>query len=154
MISVLEAVPIYRYLQRKGRWTEALKTKLKDTSDKQYGASFETWLFAMIPCPLLDGKNHCMGYEVRPLICRTYYATSNPDYCHPHKLGDGTEIVGRSEVVEKYHERQEQVLRHHRLRFSALPIGKALLLAERVCTGRMDLESVDSEVLAEYVEKA
>lgn len=154
MISALEAIPLYRFLQRKGRWTDKLKVKLVETSDKQYGAAFEVWLYSMIACPLLDEKNMCMGYEARPLICRSYYATSDPELCHPHRLGEGTKILDRTEAVEPFHKKIEQILLRHKLQFLAMPIGTALLLAEKICTGQLDLESVDREVLMEYVEKA
>lgn len=153
MITVLEGITIYRWLQKRGKWTDNLKKKLKDASDKQYGTSFETWLFAMIPCPLLTEKNLCSVYEARPLICRSYYATSDPDACHPHRLGENTKIVDRTAAVDPFHAKQEEILKRHKLHFGAVPIGTALLLGERICTGDLDLESVDIEVLKEYVEK-
>lgn len=153
MISILEGISIYRYLQKKGRWTDKLKAKLKETSDLQYGTSFEVWLFSMIPCPLLDGKNRCTAYEARPFICRSYYATSDPYNCHPHRLGDKTKLVDRRDVVDEFHNRQAKALAQHNLHFLSMPIGKALLLAERICVGEIDLESTDAEVFKEYVEK-
>lgn len=153
MISVLEAIPMYRWLQTRGKWTDKLKAKLKDAADKQYGTAFEVWLFSLIPCPLLDEQNLCSAYEARPLICRAYYAVSDPDFCHPHRLGQGTEIVDRTSVTDPFHERQAEILKQHRVRFSAMPIGTALLYAERVCTGEMGLDSVDAELVKEYTEK-
>lgn len=154
MISVLEAIPIYGYLQKWGLWTDELKKRLKETSDLQYGTSFETWLYAMIPCPLLTAEKKCMAYDARPLICRAYLATSDPENCHPHRLGEDTRILDRSEVVKDYHDKQSKALLRHKLQFLAVPIGKALLLAEKVSTGVLDLESIDTEILREYVEKA
>jgi len=152
MISILEGVTIYRWLQRKGKWTDALKKKLKETSDRQYGTAFETWLFSMIACPLLDEKNRCAAYESRPLICRSYYATSDPYACHPHRLGEGTEIVDRSDATDIFYQRQEDILRKHKVQFISMPVGTALLYAERICTGDLDLASVDVEVLRKYAE--
>lgn len=154
LISVLEGISIYRWLSKKGKWNDKLKFKLKETSDRQYGVAFEVWLMAMIPCPLLDKNNRCTAYEARPLICRSYYATSDPHNCHPHHLDPNvTEIVDRSSVTDPFHAAQEKVLLSHKLQLLAVPIGTALLLAERVCTGDLDLESVDGEVLKEYVQK-
>lgn len=153
LISVLEGITIYRWLQKRGKWTDALKAKLKETSDKQYGAAFEVWLFSLIPCPLLDEQNLCSVYPTRPLICRSYYATSDPYLCHPHRLGQGTEIVDRTESSDPFHQRQEQILRQHKVQFAAMPIGTALLYAERICTGEMGLDGIDIELLKEYAEK-
>lgn len=155
MISILEAVPLYNHLQKRGMWTDALRKRLKETSDLQYGASFETWLYANIPCPLLDTTTKkCTAYAARPLICRAYLATSDPENCHPHRLGEDTRILDRSSVVDGYHKVQEKVLHRHKLQFLTVPIGKALLLAEKVATGVLDLEGIDIEILKEYVEKA
>lgn len=154
LISVLEGISIYRWLKKKGKWNDRLKAKLKEVSDQQYGASLETWLLAMIPCALLDEKNMCSAYEARPLICRSYYATSDPYYCHPHRLGDQvTQIVDRTDAVGPFHAAQEKLLQSHKLQLLAVPIGTAILLAERVCTGELDLESIDVEVFKEYAQK-
>lgn len=153
MISVLEGIMMYRWLQKRGKWTDKLKAKLKDAADKQYGAAFEVWLFSMIPCPLLDDKNLCSAYDVRPLICRSYYAVSDPQLCHPHRLGQGTEIIDRTAVTQSFHDRQAEILRDHRIQFSAMPIGTALLYAERVCSGELGIDGVDRELLKEYTEK-
>lgn len=154
MISILEAIPLYQYLEKKGKWTAKLKAKCKETSDLQYGTSFEVWLYSMIPCPLLDDKKKCSGYEARPLICRAYLATSDPQNCHPHHIGPETEIVDRQEVVSEFHAFQEKTLLRHKLQFLAVPIGKALLLAEQICIGKLDFSGVDLEVLKEYVAKS
>ena len=153
LISVLEGIGLYRWLQKKGKWNDKLKAKLREVSDRQYGTTLETWLLALIPCALLDENNKCSAYEARPLICRTYYATSDPYLCHPHRLSEGTSILDRTTAVEPFHAEQARLLRGHKLQLLAVPIGTALLLAERVCTGELDLESVDVEVLKEYTEK-
>lgn len=153
MISVLEAIPLYQHLEKKGKWTTKFKARCKETADLQYGTSFDVWLYSMIPCPLLDDKKRCSAYEARPLICRAYLATSDPENCHPHNLGPETEIVDREELVTEFHALQEKTLLNHKLQFLAVPIGKALLLAEAICIGNLDFSGIDMEILKEYVEK-
>lgn len=153
-ISILEGILLYRWLVKSGKWSLNLRKKLKETSDQQYGTSYEVWLLALIPCPLLDEDKRCSAYAARPLICRTYYSIGDPHYCHPHRLGANTQIVGRKEVTDTYHKEQERILRENHLQFLTMPIGAALLLADRVCKGEIDLGEVDRILLAEYTEKA
>ena len=152
-ISILEGILIYRWLLNHGKWTLALRTKLKETSDQQFGSSYEVWLLALIPCPLLDEKGKCGAYPSRPLICRAYFSLSDPYYCHPHRLGAETHIIPRDPVVEPFHAKQEQLLHKERLQMTAVPIGTALLLAERVCNGSIELSEVDNLLLKEYGDK-
>lgn len=37
------------------------------------------------PCVFLDDKGRCSVYAIRPAICRAYFVTSNPKYCHSQK---------------------------------------------------------------------
>lgn len=152
-ISILEGIIIYRHLLNTGQWSTRLKDKLRAVSDDQYGTSFQVWLLALIPCPLLDEDNKCRAYAARPLICRSYYATSDPHYCHPHRLGGDTSIVDREVVVEQFHMAQEKVLRSHKLQLLTMPIGSAVLFAEKVCEGEVDIETIDAYLLKEYAEK-
>jgi Fe-S-cluster containining protein len=152
-ISILEGILIYRWLKDHNKWTTKLKQKLQDVADRQYGTSYEVWLFALIPCPLLTEDKKCSAYEARPLICRAYYAKGDPHYCHPHRLGSSTQIVDRTTVVEPYHEEQEKILRRHQLQFLTMPIGTAVLLGEKVCNEEINLGAIDRHLFREYVEK-
>ena len=151
-ISILEGILIYRHLLGEGKWTTVLKARLKETADKQFGTTYEVWLLSLIPCPLLQ-DNRCLAYSARPLICRTYYARSDPHYCHPHRLGDNTSLVPRGAVVDEFIRKQEQILRKLKLQMLVMPIGLALLLAERVVLGTLDIDMVDSMILREYGDK-
>jgi len=152
-ISILEGILIYRWLLKHRKWTLGLKERLRSTADKQFGTTYEMWLLSMIPCPLLNEKKRCMAYLARPLICRAYYAISDPYYCHPHRLGDSTQIIPRDDIADPFHLEQEKILRKHNLQMMTMPIGSALLLAERVCLGEVDLDTIDSILLKEYGEK-
>lgn len=151
-VSILEGIILYRWLLRHGKWTTGLKVKLKESAEKQFGASYEVWLFSLIPCPLLDSSRRCLAYEARPLICRAYYSVSDPYYCHPHHLGEDTLIVPRDTVVDPFHKEQEEILRKHKLQLTTVPIGTALLMAERVEAGEVDLDTFDLLVLKGYAE--
>jgi Fe-S-cluster containining protein len=153
MISILEGILIYRWLLSRGKWTTKLKAHLKDVADRQYGVSYEVWLLALIPCPLLTEDKKCGAYEARPLNCRAYYATSDPHYCHPHRLGPTTEIVDRAGAIDSFHEGQEKILRRHKLQFLTMPIGSAVLLGEKVCNEDLDIDTVDRHLFQEYAEK-
>jgi Fe-S-cluster containining protein len=151
-ISLFEGVLIYRWLVRHNKWTLKLQQRLQEVSEMQHGQSYEVWLFALIPCPLLQ-DNRCSAYEARPFICRAYYATSDPYYCHPHRLGPDTKIIPRQSVVERYHEEQAKILREHKLQFLTMPIGTAVLLGEKLCKGLIELDEVDQFLMKEYVDK-
>jgi len=149
-ISILEAIPIYRMLVRHGKWTTGLRKKLNEASERQIGASYEIWLLSLIPCPLLTIDNRCSVYDERPLICRTYVSVGDSHYCHPHRLGPETKLLPRADVVDKFHADQTTLLQKNRLQLSIVPIGTALLLAERVCSGDIELSAVDGEIVKEY----
>lgn len=148
-ISILEAVPIYRHLVRQGRWDAALRGRLEESGRKQLGMAFEVWLFSLIPCPLLH-ENKCLAYEERPFVCRTSISVGDPYYCHPHQLGENTRMVPRDGALDEYHKAQAAVLRRHKIHVATIPIGLALILAERLCKGDLDLKQVDHEVLKEF----
>lgn len=154
VISVLEGILIYRWLVKQGKWTLVLKDTLKSSADQQFGIDPSVWMMALIPCPLLDEKNHCSVYPTRPLICRAYLAISDPHNCHPHRISkEDTHILPRDSVVDPFHSKQEEMLRRHKLQLITIPIGAALLMAERVCTENLDLSMIDSLLLKEYGEK-
>lgn len=151
-VSIFEGILIYRWLTQNHKWTTRLKEKLKRVSDQQYGTSFEVWLLSNLPCPLLE-DNKCSVYKARPLVCRAYFATSDPYYCHPHRLGAMTQIVPREEVVDVFNAQQETELRQHKLQFMTMPIGAAVLLGAQVCEEGLELSNLDRIIYQEYVEK-
>lgn len=148
-ISVLEAVPIYRYLVRQGRWDATLRKRLEESGRKQLGMAFEVWLFSLLPCPLLH-ENKCTAYEERPFVCRTSVSVGDPYYCHPHQLGENTRMIPRDGALAEYHAAQAAILRRHKQQVTTMPIGLAVVLAERLCTGSLELKHVDHEVLKEF----
>lgn len=150
-ISILEGITIYRWLVKQGKWSLKLKDELKKSADMQFELTPEVWLKALIPCPLLGLDNKCTAYSTRPLICRAYYATSDPHYCHPHRISNTkTKLLPRKTVVDSFHQEQEAILRKHKLQLITMPIGAALLMADKVCTDQIDLDALDGAILKEY----
>jgi Fe-S-cluster containining protein len=150
-ISIFEGISIYRWLTDQGKWSLNLKERLKKSADQQFELTYEVWLKALIPCPLLGADNKCTAYPARPLICRVYYATSDPHYCHPHRISSTqTKLLPRGKVISEFNQKQEEILRKHKLQLITMPIGTALLMAEKVCTEQIDLDTLDGTVLKEY----
>jgi Fe-S-cluster containining protein len=112
--------------------------------------SYEVWLLSLIPCPLLDENKRCTVYTERPLTCRTMISVGDPYYCHPHNMGDQTEVIPREGVIDKLREVERKVSRDHRLQIGPIPLGQALLLAEKVCNGDIEMSAVDLEIMKEF----
>lgn len=53
---------------------------LNHTSGDERQAVIEHYFAAGVPCPLLDGDT-CIAREARPLTCRDYLVTSDPEHC-------------------------------------------------------------------------
>jgi len=153
LISILEGIIIYRWLVGNGKLTLELRNRLKDTAKQQFETSMEILVLSLIPCPFLcDTK--CSIYPTRPLICRAYYAVSDPHYCHPHRLNNETTIINREPIVDSFNIEQRKILRRHKLRLLEIPIGAAILIGERVCNEKIDLDTVDTLILKEYGSQA
>jgi Fe-S-cluster containining protein len=150
-ITILEAIPIYGALVEHGRWTPSLKDKLRKASEMTSGLSFQVWLLSKIACPLLDANNRCMTYDARPFVCRTTIATGDPYFCDSQRLGNETTVVPRQESVAEFHAREKVILKKHGLLHLTMPIGRAVLMAERVCSGSLMLESVDRTYIADHL---
>lgn len=151
-ISIFEAIPIYRYLLRHRKWTNDLRKRLQETAEKQMSVSYDVWLLSLIPCPLLDENKKCSAYDERPLTCRTMASVGDPYFCHPHNMGEQTEVIPRDGIVDKLRQTERKVSQAHRLQIGPIPLGQALLLAERVCSGDLEMSAVDLEIMQEFSE--
>ena len=150
-ISIFEGISIYRWLTDHGKWSLKLKEQLQQSAEQQFELTYEVLLKALIPCPLLGADNKCTVYSARPLICRVYYATSDPHYCHPHRISPThTKLLPRDKVLDEFSREQEALLRKHKLQLITMPIGAALLMAEKVSTEQIDLDTLDATILKEY----
>jgi Fe-S-cluster containining protein len=153
LITILEAIPIYGALVEAGRWTPSFKEKLTKASTMTSGLSFQVWLLSKIACPLLDENKRCMIYEERPFHCRVTVATGDPYFCDPQRLGQETTILPREDAVREFHARETAMLLKHGLLHLVMPVGRAVLLAERVCSGSITLENVDRTYIREYLDE-
>ena len=149
-ITILEAIPLYGSLVARGQWVPSLKEKLQKVSSLTSGLDTHVWLRSNIACPLLK-DNRCMAYESRPFACRATIATGDPYYCAPQRLGAHTTIAPRVEAMKEFHAREKAILRKHGLLHLVMPLGRAVLLAERVCSGALTLEDVDRTYVADHL---
>ncbi len=148
-ISILEGILLYRYLVDRGRWTPSFRQKLLSTAGLTENLAFDVWLLSNIPCPLLDDKNRCRAYDARPFNCRAILASGDPFYCHPHRVAEGSGIVSRVAALESFHAEETALLKKHGLFHLLMVIPRAILMAERIISGELDLENVDRQFLKE-----
>src|SRR5271154_952594 len=151
LITILEAIPIYGSLVEHGRWVPSLKDKLRKAASLTTGRDLSVWLLSKIPCPLLSAKGLCTSYEARPFACRATMATGDPYYCDPQRLGDQKTILPRIDIMRSFHAREAALLRKHNLLHLTMPIGRAVLLAEQVCSGTIRLEDIDRTYVTEHL---
>ncbi len=151
-IGLLEGIRLFLWLEDQGLWTQALKEKFKRSSDQTWNLALEVWFLSRLPCPLLD-DTRCLAYEARPLVCRLTYSVANPDSCHSHRLGQPTGFIERRSEIEQFAQEQANLSRKHHHRMGLLSMATAVLYAERVCKGELDLSEVDQTLLREHQEK-
>lgn len=138
-ISILEGMLLYRHLTERGHWTPAFRQKLSAHDKQTYDLASEVWVLLEIPCPLLDKVNRCIGYAARPFSCRTLYAHTPAAFCEPPKMLSA-KYVPREELMDKFRKVEAEILGRHKLGLIGLSISKAILLAEKIMTGEVDLE--------------
>lgn len=148
-ISLLEAIPIYRALTEKGRWTPSFVKSLKEHADKTAFLSASIWMMSRIPCPLLADRR-CSIYESRPLHCRTMWAKGDPYYCNGQNFGPQTTLVPKDEVMLDFFKYEDLIAQSVQLTNYKLPIGRAILLAEQIVTGQLSLHDVLTEMATTF----
>ncbi len=137
-ISILEGIVLYRHLASKGQWTPKFRKKVEEHSDLTFDLAPTVWLTLNLPCPLLE-KNKCLGYAARPFSCRSLYARSPAEFCHPYRMNKAN-FVERDPFLARFREAETKILGKHKLVSLGMPISKALLLAEKIVQGEADLE--------------
>lgn len=148
-ISVFEAIPIYRYLVARGRWTPSFVQTLDAHSNATNFISPPVWLLTQISCPVLsDGR--CSIYEVRPVQCRVTWANGDPHYCHGQRFGPETSLLARDELMGDFLGYERLLANQVGLPFFTVPISRALLLAEQLVTGRITLSDLTVERIEDY----
>lgn len=147
-VSLLEAIPIYRELVRRGRWTPAFTKSLREHSEKTTLLAPAIWLLTRIPCPLLV-DDRCSVYGIRPFHCRTMWATGDPFYCNGQNFGPQTSIVPKDEFMGDFMAYVEMASKQAGVAPYTLPISRALLVAERVVNGSLDARDIILEIARE-----
>lgn len=149
-ISIGEGLLLYRFLSGKGRLTSELRKKLRVHGDLTMFLDSAVWMRASIPCPLLDEKNRCAGYEGRPLICRLRFSAGDADDCNPQSLNPEN-MADIKELSSVFSAMERRLLKAHGISSIGMSVGRALILAEKVLTGEIDLNRIERELLREYV---
>lgn len=139
LISILEGISIFRWLDERRLWTKALQAKFSEAQSKTWGLSLDVWLLAMIPCPLLTSEGTCGAYEARPLSCRATFSVGDPYYCHPHRVSEAGGIPSRRGVFLSAGRSEATYLKPHGLKYMRFPLAAAMLIAEKVVRGDIDL---------------
>ncbi len=153
-LSILEGVLLYRWFAKQGLWTPSFRARIQSARDRTLGLAFDVWLLSNLPCPFLDDNNLCVAYDARPLNCRVTWAMGDPHYCHPHRLGSQILLLPRSDVVQRFHEQERNLLQ--RLGASPpplMPLGEAVLLGEALANGTLQLEEITIKYL-EHLKEA
>lgn len=83
--SVLEMVVAIAYVKKKNpERLESLYREINRQADLLLsGKSADEWFELQIPCVFLKSDNTCSVYSVRPTVCRSYNALSDPSNCAP-----------------------------------------------------------------------
>ena len=149
-ISALEAIPIYRHLGSKGRWTPALRKQLQKHAETTTALAPEVWMLSQIACPLLDDKGHCIAYAARPLSCHLMYSTRDPHLCHPHREGIFRPMPLRIPILGEFSSVEARYFKANGAQHFMLPISKALSLAESLCSGELDFDAMNTWIYKEY----
>jgi len=142
-ISIVEGLLLYRALAEHGHWTPSIQKKLRQVRDRVMGLDFDVWRLSDTPCPLLTDKRLCLAYQARPLNCRALFAVSPPHFCHPHTIGENTQLLPRGGLIKQFNEAEAKRLRRHGLRGIMVPLAEAVIVGEGISTGVVRFE--DSE---------
>lgn len=143
-LSVLEGITVYRDLVARGQWA-GVKSSVLAHFEQVKGLTLPVWFLAAIPCPLLQ-NNRCRAYTSRPLVCRATISRTDPAACDPHRMT----LPDRPLALQVFTNDQGRKQRDAGLRTHMVPLSLALLLAEKVETGEVDLDEVDRAVAHAY----
>lgn len=150
-ITIAEGLLLYRWLTSHGKWSPSFRKKAQEASDSLLGLSFAVWLLSAQPCVFLAEDQSCTVHPARPMQCRTTYALGDPDDCHPHKLRPGALVV-RAEPLREFTAVEELALKRAGTGHWQVPIATALLFAEKLETGALDMEQLERQLMRTYVE--
>lgn len=152
-ISILEGIDLCLYLIQTSSWTNSFREKVQEVADDLTGLTYPVWLNSASPCLFLDASSRCSVYEHRPFACRMSAATGVIAFCHPCEVARSRTIVPRTMFSMAFHSIEESLLQDHRLKMHTMPIATALLAAEPIALGKMELWQADTSIFAEHLER-
>jgi Fe-S-cluster containining protein len=151
LISLLEGLTIYRGLVERRVWSSLLRKQFEKHAEKTLNLMPAVWFLGMIPCPLLH-EDKCLGYEARPTTCRAAHSTGDPYYCHPHRLSPGTAFGTQKEIGQQVFEVEDQILKRLDLTYFQMPLSMAVLYAEKITKGELDIHDVGPDLWQKFKE--
>lgn len=152
-VTIAEGLLIYRWLTSHGRWSPSMRKLAQETSDALLGLSYAVWLLSAQPCMFLDKDGACSIYPVRPMQCRTTFSIDVEEKCHPHGLRPGT-ILMRAEPLDEFNRIEARALKRAGTGHWQVPIATAVLFAEKLDTGALDVEQLEQQLMRLYAENA
>jgi Fe-S-cluster containining protein len=152
MISVLEGLSIYRKLAEQRVWSSLLRKRFEQHSAKTVNLPPAVWFLSMIPCPLLH-NDECQAYEARPVTCKAAHSTGDPYYCHPHRLSPGTAFGKQRELGERLFKAEDAILKRLDLTNFQMSLSTAVLYAEKVNKGELDIEDIGHDLWQRFKEE-
>ena len=150
-VTILEGIDICSYLMAKNRWTTRLREKVQLAADTLTGLTFQIWVHSQTTCIFLDDTNHCTIYERRPFVCQCTVSTGLPSECQNYQAAQGVNVVPRVLHTMAFRNVEETILSAHRVKMHTMPLATALLAAEPICLGNMELWQANASVFAEHL---
>jgi Fe-S-cluster containining protein len=142
---------IYFHLRDSRRWTLALQERVRAGADNVTGLTYSVWLHSAIPCIFLDKTLRCEIYEARPLLCRVALSNGSPEDCKPHNMSSASGILHRTEVMAIFQNAERGILQKYNIEYHTMPIPTAILAAERIGGGELELWQAGAAIFAEHL---
>jgi len=149
LITIAEGILLFRFLASKGRLTSSLRKKLQDHGQLTSFLDGKVWMQSMIPCPLLNDKLQCSGYEARPLACRLTFSAGDPEKCHPQTF-DPEEMASTQDLTRVTRAFEDKLLKSHAVSAIRMSVGRAIQLAEQVISGEIAIDAIERALYQDF----
>lgn len=133
----LETQDVLQYLRQSGRWSEELKTKLRETVqkfrlDQIPGNGKRNYLRRTYDCPFFEGKNHgcTLPREVKPYGCLGFNPTAANESEGKSCGSDQKLLATREDIWKGEQDANTELMKLHSMWCEKLPLPLALLDAE------------------------
>jgi hypothetical protein len=151
-VGLLEGLSIHQGLVERRIWTTFLRKQFEQHAEKTLNLMPAVWFLSMIPCPLLH-EDKCLGYEVRPVTCKVAYSIGDPYYCHPHRLSEATAFGNQKEISEQVFKIEDMILKRFNVTNFQMTISMAVLYAEKVSKGELDIHDIGPDLWQHFKER-